>query len=108
MRKLAALLLSLTVALSLSGCAAEQSGDALSFEPNTQVLPAGEELEIWFVTDLHYLSPDLTDCGEPFLRMLARGDGKMAHYSPEIAGALVDAAVREQPDALLLGGDLSL
>ena len=107
MRKLAALLLSLTVALSLSGCAAEQSGDALSFEPNTQVLPAGEELEIWFVTDLHYLSPELTDCGEPFLRMLARGDGKMAHYSPEIAGALVDAAVREQPDALLLGGDLT-
>lgn len=103
MKKTANILTAALLALSLGGCSPAE----LEFSPNPAVHPAGEELTVWFATDPHYLSPELTDRSEPFLTMVSRGDGKTAHYSPEIVAALLEQAREEQPDVLILGGDLT-
>lgn len=82
MRRLAALGC-LLLTLFLTGCTGE------TFTPNADVKPAGSELTVWFVSDLHLLSEELTDQSPEFLAMIARGDGKTAHYSQEIGQALV-------------------
>lgn len=82
MRRLAALGC-LLLTLFLTGCTGE------TFTPNADVKPAGSELTVWFVSDLHLLSEELTDQSPEFLTMIARGDGKTAHYSQEIGQALV-------------------
>ena len=108
-RRLAALLAAGLMAVSLGGCAGA-SGSSGSSEAHVP-LKAGEELELWFVSDLHLLSEQLTDDSPEFLTMLARGDGKTAQYSPEIGRALVweitSLPEEERPDALLAAGDLT-
>ena len=104
MRRLAALGC-LLLTLFLTGCTGE------TFTPNADVKPAGSELTVWFVSDLHLLSEELTDYSPEFLTMIARGDGKTAHYSQEIGQALVwqitSLPEEERPDVLLAAGDLT-
>ena len=98
MRRLAALGC-LLLTLFLTGCTGE------TFTPNADVKPAGSELTVWFVSDLHLLSEELTDYSPEFLTMIARGDGKTAHYSPEIGQALVwqiTSLPEEEPGPFLL------
>lgn len=66
MRRLAALGC-LLLTLFLTGCTGE------TFTPNADVKPAGSELTVWFVSDLHLLSEELTDYSPEFLAMIARG-----------------------------------
>ena len=105
MRRLAALCC-LLLTLGLAGCAPKET-----FTPNADIKPAGSELTVWFVSDLHLLAEELTDQSPEFLAMIARGDGKTVHYSPEIGRALVwqitSLPGEERPDLLLAGGDLS-
>ena len=104
MRRLAALGC-LLLTLFLTGCTGE------TFTPNADVKPAGSELTVWFVSDLHLLSEELTDQSPEFLTMIARGDGKTAHYSQEIGQALVwqitSLSEEKRPDVLLAAGDLT-
>ena len=104
MRRLAALGC-LLLTLFLTGCTGE------TFTPNADVKPAGSELTVWFVSDLHLLSEELTDQSPEFLTMIARGDGKPVQYSPEIGQALVwqitSLPEEERPDVLLAAGDLT-
>ena len=79
--------------------------------PTAEAKPARSELTVWFVNDLHLLSEELTDQSPEFLAMIARGDGKTAHYSQEIGQALVwqitSLPEEERPDMLLAAGDLT-
>ena len=68
---------------------------------------AGASPTLFIATDLHYISPDLTDHGEYFTRMIAGGDGKMVHYCEEITDAFVQDVIAQQPDCLILSGDLT-
>lgn len=63
---------------------------------------------IYLATDLHFISPELTDHGEYFTRMIEGGDGKMVHYVSELTDAFVQQVIAEQPDCLILSGDLTL
>lgn len=98
LRLLPAALPLLSVSLLLSGCT--QSAATASKQ-------AGEDLTILQATDLHYLSPSLTDQGTMFQKVMANGDGKLAEYSEQILNAFVDTAISTHPDALLLSGDLT-
>lgn len=69
--------------------------------------PALQETELIFATDLHYLSPELTDHGVLFEQMLENGDGKAMEYSEEIVDAFIHQVIEEKPDALILSGDLT-
>lgn len=58
-------------------------------------------------SDLHYLSPALTDHGEYFTRMLENSDGKVTAYVDELTDAFLLQVIARRPDALILPGDLS-
>jgi len=68
---------------------------------------AGEELTIVHVTDMHYLSPALTDYGETFMSLIADADGKVTHYTPQLMAAFVDEMLTLMPDVIVLSGDLT-
>ncbi|MGN0772968.1 MAG: metallophosphoesterase [Candidatus Ventricola sp.] len=76
------------------------------------LLPAAraEETEphtFLIATDLHYISPALTDHGAYFTRMLENGDGKVTMYIDELTDAFLSQVIARQPDCLILSGDLS-
>lgn len=58
-------------------------------------------------TDLHYLAEDLTDQGEIFEKMVNNSDAKAVKYASEILTAFEQDVIEEDPDALILTGDLT-
>lgn len=98
-RRGAALCLILVILLTATGCG--------SAAVNT-VSAAPRSYKLMFATDLHFYAPGLVGDFERFSQDLTYGDGKVVQYSFEIVQTLIDTALREKPDALLLGGDLSL
>ena len=58
-------------------------------------------LTVVTATDLHYLSPELTDYGTGFMRMVGNGDGKLTQYAPEITDAFLEEVEKLHPDALI-------
>lgn len=72
----------------------------------TEPLPS-ESVSIVVATDLHYLSPKLTDRGEAFLEFMKDGDGKVGHYIEEITDAFFAELTESKPDYLILSGDLT-
>lgn len=62
---------------------------------------------IFIATDLHYISPALTDHGAYFTNMIASGDGKLVMYIEEITDAFVSEVIDAKPDCLILSGDLT-
>ena len=70
---------------------------------------AGEQaLTLVLATDMHYLSPSLTDYGERFMNTVYASDGKVIHYSPQICEAFIRDMLALRPDAVILSGDLTL
>lgn len=64
-------------------------------------------VKLMVASDLHYLSPTLTDNGERFQAVMAAGDSKVTEYSEEIVDTLIQKAEEEKPDAFLVSGDLT-
>lgn len=62
---------------------------------------------IWIITDIHHLSPQLHDTGAAFQRMQNTGAGKDLVYSKERMQALVEQAKVEKPILLIVSGDLT-
>ena len=58
-------------------------------------------------TDLHYISPALTDHGAYFTRVLENGDGKVTAYIDELTDAFLGEVIARRPDGLILSGDLT-
>ena len=81
----------------LCGCSQEE-----------KVQTPAESVSIVAATDLHYLSPELTDNGEYFMRSVENGDGKVVHYIEEITDAFFAELTASGPDFLILSGDLTL
>ncbi|MBQ5782870.1 MAG: metallophosphoesterase [Oscillospiraceae bacterium] len=66
-----------------------------------------EEVTLFHATDMHYLSQQLTDNSNAFVEMVKSGDGKMTHYGEQITEAFVEAVISQNPDAVLIGGDIT-
>lgn len=73
----------------------------------TPIVLEEEDLSIWIITDLHYLSPDLFDDGKAFARMKATSAGKDLEHIPAMMEALVWEIAQTPPDLLLVTGDLT-
>jgi 3',5'-cyclic AMP phosphodiesterase CpdA len=71
-------------------------------------LSQAETKTIVLATDMHYLSPSLTDYGERFMETVYASDGKIIQYSAEICKAFAEDMLRLSPDAVILSGDLTL
>lgn len=65
-------------------------------------------LKLLIASDIHYLARELTDHGTEFIQMVQHGDGKVTNYIWEITEAFTQEVIRENPDALIISGDLSL
>ncbi len=59
-------------------------------------------------SDVHYYSPQLTDYGEAFEKMMNRDDGKLVPYIPQLMDVFTAEMERLQPSAVILSGDLTL
>lgn len=64
-------------------------------------------ISIAVASDLHYLSPALTDYGSGFHYLTENGDGKDLLHGEEITDAFLDRIRETKPTALLLTGDLT-
>ena len=89
-------------------------GDGDSEEANG---PAGEiseeedfvQQKIVIATDLHYLAEELAgNRGPAFMAMVNGSDGRVLQYSWEVLDAFLDDMLEEQPDLVVLSGDLTL
>ncbi|MDL2317988.1 metallophosphoesterase [Eubacteriales bacterium OttesenSCG-928-A19] len=69
------------------------------------VWPARAETRLMLATDLHYIDPVYVESAHRLSESAAYGDGKMPHYSADWLEALVQEAIWQQPDALILAGD---
>lgn len=58
-------------------------------------------------SDLHYLSPRLTDKGKAFTDFISEADGKVMMYSEEVMNAFIQEVISLHPSYLLLTGDLT-
>ncbi len=66
-----------------------------------------EEITIFEVTDVHYLSNNINDKGEAFQSMISKSDGRETYYIEELTDALVYEIQQKQPDVLIISGDLT-
>ena len=68
---------------------------------------AVEPATLIIASDLHYIAPDLTDRGSYFQQIIENADGKAMEYSEELIEAFTDQVIEQNPDALILSGDLT-
>ncbi len=69
--------------------------------------PSPYALDIVYASDMHYLSQQLTDNGERFQEFSLSKGPKVMVYIDEIMEAFCDRMEKEQPDLVILGGDLT-
>ena len=68
-----------------------------------------EPIKFIIATDVHYIAPSLLGDGTFFSEIgETRNDGKLVHYIEEITDAFLDEVIAKKPQALILGGDLTM
>ncbi|NCB32297.1 MAG: metallophosphoesterase [Erysipelotrichia bacterium] len=90
---------SILICCLFGGCTSEEKAAMLKEDP--------EVLELIQATDLHYLSPSLTDHGSAFEAYITKSDGKDMEYSEELITAFLDEVIQKKPHILVLTGDLT-
>lgn len=97
--------------LSLGGCqntgTEEESLRKESLKKEVSAVQKDGGLFLMTATDLHFLSPELTDHGESFTKMMEKSDGKLTKYADQITDAFLAEVLEAKPDALILSGDLT-
>lgn len=66
-----------------------------------------ENVSVCIATDLHYLSPELTDGGPAFQALIQNSDGKSMEDCETIIDSFLSQVLAQQPDILILSGDLT-
>lgn len=91
------------------------SGESETWETEESEYDPGEPVDrektaakLIFASDIHYMSPELTDYGSSFNELIDNGDGKVVRYMPAIWQAFSEEVIAAQPDALILSGDLTM
>lgn len=69
--------------------------------PPSQYAPL-EQTTLFVASDLHYLSPELTDNGEYFNNLIKNGDGKAMGFCEDITDAFIRQVIGQKPDVLIL------
>lgn len=77
-------------------------------DPGPPVDREKEPANLIIASDIHYLSPSLTDYGPAFDKLIDNDDGKVIRYVPQIWEAFAEEVLARHPDALILSGDLTV
>ncbi len=75
--------------------------------PDADALGNADSFTVYIAADPHYLSPELTDNGSGFTKLVEAADGKDMLRCEIITDAFIDKVILDHPDALILPGDLS-
>lgn len=70
-------------------------------------IKSNQSFKFFVASDLHYLSKKSYDNGNAFQEFLDSGDGKLLQYTDELIEALIRDIEAEQPDFLIVTGDLT-
>lgn len=79
-----------------------------SKEKTVKLLMEKETIEFWVVSDPHYFDKSLTDSGSAYQNIKQTAAGKELDYQEESWQAFIDKAIEQQPDMLIITGDLTL
>lgn len=91
----------------------ESSARRRPVKPSAPVQPEEEEEvgytppTLYLASDLHYLSPRMTDFGKAFQMRIEADDGKVLPYLDEILDAYFEEVEEKKPSALILSGDIT-
>ncbi len=85
------------------------TAEVLTFIESTTGLALGGQkaTKLVLMTDIHYLSPQLTDNGAFFTEMVTNSDGKTMLVIEALADAFIEQALDEAPDAVVISGDMT-
>lgn len=86
----------------------EAQPTALKRDPFVPTESLTKDDAIWVITDLHHLSPSLSDEGESFTFIKETSAGKELDYPAQRMEALIWQIEKERPKLLLVSGDLTL
>ena len=103
-------IMSLALALALALVCPLQAVHAQS--DIASVIDQADGVDIWLITDIHYMAPSLTDGGQRFEIFQKQAAGMDYEYGPDRMEALIKqietAQIKnEQPEALIVAGDLT-
>ena len=79
-----------------------------AYDPGQPVDREKVETDLIVVSDIHYMSPSLTDYGKAFNELVDNGDGKVVRYMPQIWQAFAEEVIAARPDAVVISGDLTM
>jgi len=96
------LLAYILILLISSGCA-----EAFQYSIGCADIKTNQSFSFFIVSDPHYISKETYDNGKAFQDFLASGDGKMLNHTDELLDALIKDIRVENPDFLIITGDLT-
>lgn len=79
----------------------------LDYSSDMAYIKTQENIDFFIVPDIHHFSKSIYDDKEAFQNFLATSDGKLIKYSTEIITSIKEDIRKEQPDFLILPGDLT-
>lgn len=82
--------------------------ETTEYDPGPPVEREKVVTDLMIASDVHYMSPNLTDYGNAFNQLIDNGDGKVVRYMVEIWEAFAEEVIAARPDALVLSGDLTI
>ncbi len=96
--------------IMISGCGIQQTKDKLGTMQAEDYLikETKETLKLAITSDIHYLSPKLTDGGQAYETFIQTGDGKQMVYMDAILDAFAYDLARDESDVLIVSGDLTI
>lgn len=90
-----------------TGCTKVEQHTTEPLSPHVHLSAEEKPVHLVQATDLHYLSSQLTDNGEFFTNLVEDADGKNMLHIEEITEAFVADMIAEQPEVLILSGDIT-
>ncbi|UJF15935.1 metallophosphoesterase [Jeotgalibaca sp. MA1X17-3] len=105
MKKISLFLVTLCVALFFYSVNKSTHAEPL-LQEKIHVVEEGD-LNMWILSDPHFIAPELFDDGAAFSRMEATSAGKDLKHIPALMEALVWQANHQKPDLIIVTGDLT-
>jgi len=90
------IIISLIIGLVLSACSSK-----------LPKIETGSDIQIYVATDIHLLAEELMTNEELMAQVFEFGDGRFVHYTNELMSTFTNTIKENQPDILILSGDLT-
>jgi len=90
------IIISLIIGITLSACSSK-----------LPKIETGSDIKLYVATDIHLLAEELMTNEELMAQVFEFGDGRFVNYSNELMSTFTNTIKENQPDILILSGDLT-